>query len=320
MLGSIRGFSLALAELISKYSTLPPFSVAINYIREALEENENSGWEDTISNEKIDLIKREGIILRLKNVSYTYPGSSIPTLENVNLTIKKGEKLALLGLNGAGKTTLVKIICGLYRPTSGEVYINDFPQESFSYAKWQSLVSVMFQESVLLPWTIDENIIGRQSTQEVSGNNKLVKALELSGFKDKYDSLQEKGNSKLVREVNDDAVSFSGGEMQKLLFARALYKESPLIILDEPTSALDPVAENNLYINLARAVSGKTMIYISHRLSSTRFCDRIVLLQSGKIVEEGTHESLIDRDSLYKHLFDVQSMYYKEMDENKKEQ
>ena len=307
-------------ELISKYSTLPPFSVAINYIREALEENENSGWEDTISNEKIDLIKREGIILRLKNVSYTYPGSSIPTLENVNLTIKKGEKLALLGLNGAGKTTLVKIICGLYRPTSGEVYINDFPQESFSYAKWQSLVSVMFQESVLLPWTIDENIIGRQSTQEVSGNNKLVKALELSGFKDKYDSLQEKGNSKLVREVNDDAVSFSGGEMQKLLFARALYKESPLIILDEPTSALDPVAENNLYINLARAVSGKTMIYISHRLSSTRFCDRIVLLQSGKIVEEGTHESLIDRDSLYKHLFDVQSMYYKEMDENKKEQ
>lgn len=318
LLGSIRGFSLALAELISKYSTLPPFSVAINYIREALEENENSGWEDTISNEKIDLIKREGIILRLKNVSYTYPGSSIPTLENVNLTIKKGEKLALLGLNGAGKTTLVKIICGLYRPTSGEVYINDFPQESFSYAKWQSLVSVMFQESVLLPWTIDENIIGRQSTQEVSGNNKLVKALELSGFKDKYDSLQEKGNSKLVREVNDDAVSFSGGEMQKLLFARALYKESPLIILDEPTSALDPVAENNLYINLARAVSGKTMIYISHRLSSTRFCDRIVLLQSGKIVEEGTHESLIDRDSLYKHLFDVQSMYYKEMDENKK--
>ena len=192
MLGSIRGFSLALAELISKYSTLPPFSVAINYIREALEENENSGWEDTISNEKIDLIKREGIILRLKNVSYTYPGSSIPTLENVNLTIKKGEKLALLGLNGAGKTTLVKIRCGLYRPTSGEVYINDFPQESFSYAKWQSLVSVMFQESVLLPWTIDENIIGRQSTQEVSGNNKLVKALELSGFKDKYDSLQEK--------------------------------------------------------------------------------------------------------------------------------
>lgn len=121
-----------------------------------------------------------------------------------------------------------------------------------------------------------------------------------------------------MREVNDDAVSFSGGEMQKLLFARALYKESPLIILDEPTSALDPVAENNLYINLARAVSGKTMIYISHRLSSTRFCDRIVLLQSGKIVEEGTHESLIDRDSLYKHLFDVQSMYYKEMDENKK--
>lgn len=230
-------------------------------------------------------------MIKIEELTKKY--NKLTAVDKVSLEINEYECFALLGLNGAGKTTLVKIICGLYRPTSGEVYINDFPQESFSYAKWQSLVSVMFQESVLLPWTIDENIIGRQSTQEVSGNNKLVKALELSGFKDKYDSLQEKGNSKLVREVNDDAVSFSGGEMQKLLFARALYKESPLIILDEPTSALDPVAENNLYINLARAVSGKTMIYISHRLSSTRFCDRIVLLQSGKIVEEGTHECRI---------------------------
>lgn len=318
LLGSIRGFSSALAALISKYSTLPPFSVAISYIREALEEKENREWEDTVSNEKINLIKREGIILKLKNVSYTYPGASKPTLENINLTIKKNERLALLGLNGAGKTTLVKIICGLYRPTSGEVYINDYPQRSFSYSKWQSLVSVMFQESVLLPWSIDENITGRHLDKSFSRDTKLVTSLELSGFKEKYDSLNEKGNSKLVREVNDNAVSFSGGELQKLLFARALYKESPLIILDEPTSALDPVAENNLYMNLARAVSGKTMIYISHRLSSTRFCDRIVLLQGGKIVEEGTHESLMSREGIYKHLFDVQSMYYKEMDEKRK--
>ena len=137
-------------------------------------------------------------MLDIKNFSKEYSKGQ-KAVDNISLNVNGGEIFGFIGHNGAGKTTLVKIICGLYRPTSGEVYINDFPQESFSYAKWQSLVSVMFQESVLLPWTIDENIIGRQSTQEVSGNNKLVKALELSGFKDKYDSLQEKGNSKLER-------------------------------------------------------------------------------------------------------------------------
>ncbi len=318
LLGGIRGFSSSLAAFMSKYSTLSPFSVAISYIREALEEPDSMGWNDSIADEEIEKIKKEGITLIIKNVSYTYPGFHTPTLQNINLSIHTGEKLALLGLNGAGKTTLVKLICGLYRPTSGEILINNIPQNNFSYEKWQALIAVMFQDSVLLPWSIDANIVGNIKALKASDEDKLKKVIELSGFKEKYDSLCKKGQTKLIREVNDDAVEFSGGEMQKMLFARALYKESPLIILDEPTSALDPVAENNLYLNLAKSVSGKTMIYISHRLSSTRFCDRIVLLQNGRICEEGTHDSLMNKGGTYRYLFDVQSQYYKKINEKKK--
>jgi ABC-type multidrug transport system fused ATPase/permease subunit len=229
------------------------------------------------------------------------------------MKISAGEKLALIGLNGAGKTTLVKLICGLYEPTEGMVLLNGYPRESFTKEEYLSLVAVLFQDATFLPKTLDNNIL--------SGNHcdkeRFDKVLMLSGFKGKYDSLSKKGDTLLVKKVESEATDFSGGEKQKLLCARTLYKKTPLVILDEPTAALDPIAENELYMNLSEAMEGRSVLYISHRLSSTRFCDRILLIEHGKIVEEGTHESLMQKNARYAELYEMQSKYYKE-DEKRK--
>ena len=174
------------------------------------------------------------------------------------------------------------------------------------------LCTVLFQDSTLLPLSLDRNLTG-QSPEQID-RRKLDWALELSGFKNKYEGLSQKGETVLVREANSEAIDFSGGELQKMMFARALYKEAPIMILDEPTAALDPIAEDQMYQNFAKAAVGKTCIYISHRLSSTRFCDRILLLEKGKVVEEGTHEELMGLNGKYAHLYEVQSKYYKEQE------
>ena len=180
------------------------------------------------------------------------------------------------------------------------------------------LCTVLFQDSTLLPLTLDRNLTG-ESPDKID-RKRLDWALEISGFKSKYEELPQKGETVLVREANKEAIDFSGGEQQKMLFARALYKEAPLMILDEPTAALDPIAEDEMYQNFAKAAVGKTCIYISHRLSSTRFCDRILLLEKGKVVEEGTHQQLMALNGKYANLYEVQSKYYKEQKELRKEE
>lgn len=259
--------------------------------------------------------KASGVKVELRNVSYTYPGQSAPALSGINITIQPGEKLALIGLNGAGKTTLVKLLCGFYRPTEGEILVNDIPSTEFTREEYYSLVSVLFQDSAMLPVSLDENLTGQQG--EEIDRQRLGWALEMSGFLEKYESLPKKGDTLLVREANCCAVDFSGGERQKLLFARALYKKAPLLILDEPTAALDPIAENELYLKYGEAAAGRTSVYISHRLSSTRFCDRILLLSHGKILEEGTHEELMKKGGRYAELYEIQSRYYREEAERK---
>ena len=248
--------------------------------------------------------------VELRNVSYTYPGQPVPALSGINITIRPGEKLALIGLNGAGKTTLVKLICGFYRPAEGEIRINDIPSTEFSREEYYSLVSVLFQDSAMLPVSLDENLTGQQ-VEEID-RQRLRRALEMAGFLEKYESLPKKGDTVLVREANRCAADFSGGERQKLLFARALYRKAPLLILDEPTAALDPIAENALYLKYGEAAEGRTSVYISHRLSSTRFCDRILLLSRGEILEEGTHEELMKKGGRYAELYEIQSRYYRE--------
>ena len=284
-------------------------------IREYFDTRENRNEDSRTAADVMEGIRCAPVTLELKNVSYTYPGQDNPVISHMNLKITAGEKLALIGLNGAGKTTLVKLICGFYTPTEGEILMNDIPIENFERSQYYSLISVLFQDYTILPLTLDENIAS--VPKEEIDTAKLKECLERSGFIERYERLPQKGDSLLVKEIHDKAVDFSGGEKQRLLFARALYKEAPLLILDEPTAALDPIAENEVYLKYSEATKGKTSIYISHRLSSTRFCDRIVLLENGQIVETGTHGSLIEKQGKYAHLFEMQSQYYKEQEKER---
>lgn len=313
-IGIFSSFSQSVEHVLRNVMFINAINTSISYFRE-FEETE-SVWKesDGVGAQVVKAFKNKPVKLELRNVTFTYQGNEEPTIKNLSLTIAPGEKLALIGLNGAGKTTLVKLICGLYMPEQGEILLNDRKMEEYTKEEYMTLISVLFQDSTMLPLSVDENITGETSWDK----ERLESALKLSGFWDKYNSLPEKGATKLVKKIEETAVDFSGGEKQKLLFARALYKQAPLVILDEPTAALDPIAENELYMNLGSAMKNRTSIYISHRLSSTRFCDRIILLEHGSIVEEGTHEGLLAAGGRYATLFDMQSQYYKDEEERKK--
>ena len=313
-IGIFSGFSQGVEYVLRNVMMINAVNTSVSYFRE-FEETESIWRKDSGIGEKLLAeYKQKAIKLELRNVTFTYQGNEEPTIKNLNLTITPGEKLALIGLNGAGKTTLVKLICGLYMPEQGEILLNNKKMEEYTRDEYMELISVLFQDSTLLPLAVDENIAGDFSWEE----ERLEKALKLSGFWGKYQSLPKKGATKLEKKIEETAVDFSGGEKQKLLFARALYKQAPLVILDEPTAALDPIAENELYMNLGAAMVNRTSIYISHRLSSTRFCDRIILLEHGSIIEEGTHESLLAAGGRYAALYDMQSRYYKEEEERKR--
>ncbi|MCL2378045.1 MAG: ABC transporter ATP-binding protein/permease [Defluviitaleaceae bacterium] len=244
--------------------------------------------------------------IELKGVCYTYPKAEKAALNDINITIRPEERIAIVGANGAGKTTLIKLLCGLYTPTAGEVLLNGSPVSDYNRDEFYSLFSVVFQDIHLLSASIAENI----SFQAQPDKKKLAHCLEVTGFKTKTESLPNKENTLLVRAVHPEAAELSGGERQKLAMARALYKDAPVIILDEPTAALDPLAENEIYRQYAGLTQGKTSIYISHRLASTRFCDRILLIEGNIIAEEGTHDELMALGGTYAHMFEVQASYY----------
>lgn len=255
--------------------------------------------------------------IELKNVSFSYGESSVPVLDTINLTLKPKEKIAVVGLNGAGKTTLIKLITGLYNPTRGQVLINGADVQTLNRRAYYRCFSAVFQEHSLLPLSIAENIA--QSADGAVDKAKVAGCLHSAGLYDKVSALPHKENTLLCKEVFPDAAELSGGEMQKLLLARALYKDSPFLILDEPTAALDPIAEHELYMKYNELTHEKSSIFISHRLASTRFCDRILLLKDGRIAEEGSHEELLRLNGEYAALFAVQSKYYQQASENDSE-
>lgn len=314
--GLVSGFSLYFEGTLRQVMSFNNTSASISYLREFLEVEDGWNRGEGVGEAKMRQMRKRPVKVEFRNVSFTYPGSEKPTLKNINVVIRPGEKIALIGLNGAGKTTLVKLMCGFYHPTEGEILINDIPIEQFNREEYYSLVSVLFQDSTMLALSLDENLTG-QNAGEID-REQLERALKLSNFASVYEKLPDQGKTLLVREINQNATDFSGGEKQRLLFARTLYLNTPLVILDEPTAALDPIAENELYLNYGKSMENKTSVYISHRLSSTRFCDRILLLEHGEIVEEGTHEGLLAGNTRYAELFEVQSQYYREESERKR--
>ncbi|MDE7298607.1 MAG: ABC transporter ATP-binding protein/permease, partial [Lachnospiraceae bacterium] len=240
------------------------------------------------------------------NVSYTYRGVDKPTLKNLSFTLHRGERLALVGLNGAGKTTIVKLMCGLYDPTEGEIRLNGVPVRDYPREKYFRLFGTVFQEVEALPVSVAENVAGGRA----GDREKIADCLKKAGLYDKVQELSEKENTRLVKSVYENATDLSGGQMQKLALAKALFKDAPILLLDEPTAALDPIAEQELYQAYAGLSRAKCSLFISHRLASTRFCDRILYLENGRITEEGTHDGLLETGGKYAELYRIQSSYY----------
>ena len=260
---------------------------------------------------------KEAVSIELEHVSFTYPGSRVPTLKDLNLTIRPGEKIALVGLNGAGKSTLVKLLCGLYRPTSGTIRVGGRPISSFGKEEYFSMIAAVFQDVKLLPLTIAQNVASDNG--EDIDRQRVRQCLSLAGLWEMVDGLPRKEDTPLGRGVLDDGIDLSGGERQKVWMARAFYKEASILILDEPTAALDPLAEQEIYEKYVQMSEGKTSLFISHRLASTRFCDRIVLLENGRITEQGSHEELMEKNGAYARLFEVQGKYYRKEESGKTE-
>lgn len=248
--------------------------------------------------------------IEFKNVSFRYDGAEQDTIHDLTLKIKSGEKLALVGLNGAGKTTLVKLLCGLYRPTSGEIYFNGIPLSDFKREDYYKLISPVFQEIRTAFFSLAETVSGKSTAE--TDLEKAETCMRQAGLGAKIDALPDGIHTKLNKKVHENGTELSGGEAQKLMLARALYKDAPLLILDEPTAALDPIAESKIYNEFNVMAKNKTSLFISHRLASTSFCDRIILLENGNITEEGTHQELMGANGTYKGLFDIQSCWYKE--------
>lgn len=250
--------------------------------------------------------------VEFKNVSFSYDGEK-DAVKNISFKVKPGEKIAIVGSNGAGKTTAMKLLSGLYTPKSGQVLINGAPMTDVSRENWFDAFSALFQDTFVLPGTIIENVSMRSESE--TDMEKFKKAVEQEGIAQKIDSLPEKEHSLLNRELFEKAVNLSGGEMQRIFLARALYKDAPIVILDEPTSALDPIAENELYLRYNEMTKEKTSFYISHRLSSTGFCDRIFFFKDGELFEEGSHEQLMEKKGEYYRMYETQSYYYREYGE-----
>lgn len=302
---ALSGFAQWVVEILDKLSVMHKQSLDISTIREFLDWDEPF---DLNGGERIAFEPNKQYEIRLDDVSFRYPKADKDTLSHINLTVHPGEKLAIVGLNGAGKTTLVKLVCGFLDPTEGRILLNGEDIRKFNRNDYYALFSAVFQEFSVLDVTVKENV-----AQCVDGidETRVWQCIDKAGLTEKIKSLPKGIETHLGRRVFKDGVEFSGGQTQRLMLARALYKNAPILVLDEPTAALDPIAENDIYQKYNDMTHGRTSFFISHRLASTRFCDRIIFVDGGKIAEEGTHDELLKTGGGYAYLFEVQSKYYR---------
>lgn len=246
-------------------------------------------------------------VIEFRNVSFRYPGTKELVLDHVSLKIEPSEKIAVVGKNGSGKTTLVKLLCRLYEPEEGEILWNGKNIREYDLREWQKIFAIVFQDYSLLSLTLGQNVAASEQYEA----ERAKEVLRLAGFGERLNKLKKGLETVVYPEYEQDGVSFSGGEEQKIAIARAIYKGGQICILDEPTAALDPVSESRVYESFDEIVKGKTAVYISHRLSSCKFSDRIFVLDNGKIAESGTHEALLSQNGLYAQLWQAQAQYYK---------
>ena len=303
-MGLIASFSMLLNKVILEFNRLSEGNKQMNDMREFLEFSNDPPIVNPAP--LPDLTHSPTVVF--KDVTFSYDGET-NVLENFNLTIQPGQRLALVGVNGAGKTTLVKLLCGFYKPTTGTIEVGGVDVTRYSFDDYMSFFSAVFQDITTYPITVAENVSFK--VLEETDLKRVEYCLDKSGL---LPELDKRGGIQAMlgswRSV--EGINLSGGQMQKLLMARALYKEAPILILDEPTAALDPIAESAVYETFNELFGGKTSLFISHRLASTRFCDTIIFLKDGTISEMGTHDELIASGGDYAHMFEVQSHYYKE--------
>ena len=304
--GAVGGFTSWVSGILGGFNVLHKQSLDISTVRECIEYDEPFRFSE---GETVAAEADRKYELRLENVSFRYPGAEKDTLTNINLILHPGEKLAVVGRNGAGKTTLVNLMCGFLNPTKGHVLLDGKDIRDYNRADYYTLFSAVFQNFSLLPGTIAANVA--QSEDHID-MERVRDCVEKAGLRKKIESLKDGYETYLHRRVYDNAVMLSGGETQRLMLARALYKNAPFVVLDEPTAALDPIAESEMYQKYNEMTSGKSSVYISHRLASTRFCDRIIMLHDGSVSEEGSHDTLLKMGGRYAELFEIQSRYYRE--------
>ena len=295
------------------YSSMRTNSLMINDYRNFVDWKEDKETADEKDGHITD-INLNKFEFRFENVSFKYPGHDNYVLKNVNLTIKDGAKLAVVGVNGAGKTTFIKLMMKLYEPSEGRILLNGIDIKEYNREEYFKLFSPVFQNVESFAMPIYQNISFAE--EDKTDMNKINKVLEQSGLSEKINSYEKGVHTNLLKIFDKEGIDLSGGEKQRLAMARALYKDGKVVILDEPTAALDALAEDRMYREFENMIKGKTAIFISHRLGSTRFCDKIAMFEDGMIVEEGTHEELMEKNGKYAYMFGIQSQYYEEKQKN----
>lgn len=308
VINQLTGF---VSTCVQSYGTLCLGCAGVSAVSDYFTKTEEVEWDgDDITTDTA----ASNVSIVLQDVCFSYDGIH-NVLDHINLKIDAGEKLALVGANGAGKTTLVKLLCGFYKPSSGHIYINGQSTESLTFAQRASQIGVVFQDYLVLPYSIAENI--SLAPLEETDLERVKVCLKSVGL---YDAIMEYPSglyTQMTKDIDDTGIMLSGGQQQKLLMARMLYRHNATLwILDEPTAALDALSESETYASFHTLCGNRTCIYISHRLASTRFLDRIILLDNGHVAEDGTHEELLGLHGKYAQMFEVQSRYYQEVNVN----
>lgn len=306
--GVVAGFSAWMNETVNRLSQVLQANIETGYYTGAMDIpdvfHHGSGKKPDLSSE---------VSIEFCDVSFRYEEGGTDVLSHLSFRIEPGEKIAIVGKNGAGKTTIVKLLCGFYKPTEGEVLVNGISTGDYDMDEYGKLISPVFQDGFMTAFTVAANVAGGREAD--IDRERVRQCLREAGIWEKIDSLKDKEDSSVSQTLEKDGINFSGGEIQKLLIARALYKDAKCLILDEPTSALDPIAESRVYEAYHEMTRDKTSVFISHRLASTRFCDEILYLADGTVAERGTHEELLARKGAYAEMFEIQSHYYRKQDE-----